>query len=70
MRRIVLGMGAPEQSIRFFPEESDYSGAGLCLPKSPFLLRQLMLRAAMGTLLGHDVGAALTPPDAPNIDAF
>jgi len=30
----------------------------LCLLKCPFLLRQLMLRATMDTLLGDDVGAA------------
>ena len=42
----------------------------MCLPKTPFLLQQLMLWAAMGTLLGHDLGAALAPPDAPNIGAF
>jgi hypothetical protein len=42
----------------------------VCLPNSPFLLRQLMLRAAMGTLLGDDLGAALAPPDPPNIGAF
>jgi hypothetical protein len=33
----------------------------LCLLKSPFLLRKLMFRAPMATLLGHDVGAALAP---------
>src|SRR5712692_9409651 len=42
----------------------------LCLLKSPFLLRQLMLRAAMDTLLGHDFGAALAPPDPANVGAF
>jgi hypothetical protein len=38
----------------------------LCLLKSPFLLRQLMLRAAVGTLLDHDLGAALALPDLAN----
>jgi hypothetical protein len=33
------------------------------LPRSLFLLWQLMLRMAMGTLLGHDVGDCLAPPD-------
>ena len=42
----------------------------LCLLKSPFLLRQLMLPAAMATILGHDVGAALAPPDPANVGAF
>ena len=44
--------------------------SNLCLPRSPFLLRQLMLRAAMGTLLGHDVGACLAPPDPSHIGTF
>ena len=42
----------------------------MCLPKSRFLSQQLMLRAAMGTLLGHDFGAALARPDAPHMGAF
>jgi hypothetical protein len=42
----------------------------LCLPRSPFLLWQLMLRAAMGTLLGHDVGACLGPPDPWHMGTF
>ena len=37
------------------------------LLKSPFLLRQLMLRAALGTLLGHGLRAALAPADPPNL---
>jgi hypothetical protein len=41
----------------------------LCLLKSPFLLRQLMLLAAVATILGHDVGAALAPSDAANVGA-
>jgi hypothetical protein len=34
------------------------AGARLWLLKSPFLLRQLMLRPTMDTLLGDDVSAA------------
>jgi hypothetical protein len=40
----------------------------LCLLKSPFLLRQLMLQPMMNTLL-VDVGAPLAPPDPANMDA-
>ena len=42
----------------------------LCLLKSPFLLRQLMLRPRMGTLLGDDVGVRIFPPDPASICAF
>src|SRR6202023_1203278 len=42
----------------------------LCLPKSPFLLRQLMLQPTMDTLLGDDVGACLAPADLPLMGAF
>src|SRR6266446_3679577 len=42
----------------------------LCLPKSPFLLRQLMLQPTMDTLLGDYVGACLAPPDSPHMGAF
>jgi hypothetical protein len=42
----------------------------LCLPKSPFLLRQLMLQPTMDTLLGDDVGACLARPDPPLMGAF
>jgi hypothetical protein len=42
----------------------------LWLLKSPFLLRQLMLRPPMDTLPGDDAGNALAPPYAPNVDAF
>src|SRR5881296_1613525 len=47
-----------------------YRIAGLCLLKSPFWLRQLMLRPTMGTLPGDDAGTALAPPDLPNIRSF
>jgi hypothetical protein len=33
----------------------------VCLPKSPFSLRALMLRPTADTLLGDDVGAPRTP---------
>jgi len=42
----------------------------VCLLKSPFLLRQLMLQPTTDTLLGDDVGACLTPLDPPNLGAF
>jgi hypothetical protein len=42
----------------------------LCLPKRPFLLRQLMLQPTMDTLLGDDVGACLARPDPPLMGAF
>jgi hypothetical protein len=42
----------------------------LCLLKNPLLVRQLMLRPTMETLLGDDVDAALAPPDPPKIGAF
>ena len=42
----------------------------LVLLNSPFLLRQLMLRAALGTLLGHGLSAALAPADPPNLGTF
>jgi hypothetical protein len=45
------------------------AGVCLCLPKSPFLLRQLMLRSTMDTLL-VDVGAPVRPPDPANMGAF
>jgi hypothetical protein len=38
--------------------------------KKSVLVRQLMLRAAMGTLLGHDVGACLAPPDPSHMGTF
>jgi len=41
----------------------------LCLLKSPFLLRQLMLRPTMDTLLGDDVRAPVLPPDYANMGA-
>jgi hypothetical protein len=36
------------------------------LLKSPFLLRQLMLRATTGSLLDDDVGVCLAFRDSPN----
>jgi hypothetical protein len=36
----------------------------------PFLLRQLMLRPTMDTLLGDDVRAPLAPPDSARTSAF
>ena len=42
----------------------------LSLVNSPFLLQQLMLRPAMDTLRGDDVGACLAPRDSPNLGAF
>jgi len=50
-------------------DESRDRHQGLPLLNSSFLLRQLMLRAAMATILGHHVGAALAPPDAANVGA-
>jgi hypothetical protein len=44
--------------------------SNLCLPRSPFLLRQLMLQPAMDTLLGDDVGDCLAPPDPSHMGAF
>src|SRR5205823_2869536 len=41
----------------------------LCLLKSPFVLRQLMLRPTMDTLPGDDVGDPLAPPDPANMRA-
>ena len=41
--------------------------ANLALLKSPFLLQQLMLRAALGTLLGHGFSAPLALADPPNV---
>jgi hypothetical protein len=43
-------------------------GAAVSTKKS-VLVVELMLRAAMGTLLGHDVGAALAPPDPADVAA-
>jgi hypothetical protein len=40
------------------------------LLKRPFLLRQLMLQAALGTLLSHGLCTALAPPDPPNVVVF
>src|ERR1700730_4206053 len=56
----------PEASPRGAPGDA----AGLSLPTSPLLLRRLMLRVAMGTLLDHGFSAALTPTDPPNLGAF
>jgi hypothetical protein len=42
----------------------------LCLLKGLFLLRPLMLRPAMDTLLGDDLGAPVSPPDPANMGAF
>src|SRR5947208_8860289 len=42
----------------------------VCLLKSPFLLRRLMLRPTMDTLLGDDVGAPVLPPGRANMGAF
>jgi putative transposase len=50
------------------PERNRIS-VSVCLPKTPFLLRQLMLRPTIDTLLG-DVGATFRPPDAANMRAF
>jgi putative transposase len=56
--------------VVFTPRAVPAGWSSLCLPRSPFLLRQLKLRVAMGTLLGHGFGVACAPPDLPNIDAF
>jgi hypothetical protein len=42
----------------------------LCLLKSLFLLRQLMLQPPMDTLPGDDVGTCLASPDPPHMGAF
>jgi hypothetical protein len=42
----------------------------LSLLKSPFLLRPLMLRPTMDTLLGDYVGAPVPPPEPANMGAF
>jgi hypothetical protein len=42
----------------------------LALLKSSFLLRELMLRMTMDTLLGDDVGARVPSPDPANMGAF
>ena len=42
----------------------------LSLLKSLFLLRQLMLRLTMDTLLVDHVRAPVRPPDSPNVRAF
>ena len=41
-----------------------------CLLKSPFLLRQLMLRPTMDTLLSDDIRAPLASPDPTRIGTF
>lgn len=38
--------------------------------ESPFLLRQLMLRLTMDTLLGDHVSVPVSPPDPANIGMF
>jgi uncharacterized membrane protein len=42
----------------------------LSLLKSSFLLRELMLRTTMDTVLGDDVGARVPSPDPANLGAF
>ena len=44
--------------------------ADLCLLKSPFLLRELMLRTATDTLRGDQSGASVAPPDLANMRAI
>jgi predicted TIM-barrel fold metal-dependent hydrolase len=51
-------------------EELDVPVGILCLLKSSFLLRPLMLRLPIDTLLGDHVGAPVPPVDPANMGAF
>ena len=63
-------VGRPTHPRRTRKLGLDVSERTVCLLKSPLLVRQLMLRPTMDTLLGDEVGAPVLPSDPANMGAF